>query len=315
MKLAVKSGLRSIRRGERRRGFHGAAGSNLDERFYGLVPACGVICVVITTGAWAASPAIALTAGPPAKINQLIQECVANQLKDMRHPAHRYQYTHVNVTPGSSQTTIEIETPHGMVARLTRVNGKPPSKSQCNKDRAKLARIVSSRKTARQRLKTQQGNLERREHLYEALPHAVLFHYEGVEKGSGLVHLTFKPNPAFSPPTREAGVLQGLAGDIWLDPADQHITKIQGRLVNTVSFGWGILAKLYHGHFTMEQQKQPDGGWRLTTLNVTFHGVILFFKSLNVNMKESYSSYEPVPGNLTLAQAVERLDHIHVDCQ
>lgn len=252
----------------------------------------------------------------PVNVRALVRNAVYNQLQDMRHPPHRYQYTHQEVTPGNSETTVEIQTAQGMVDRLVRVNGQPPTEAECSKNRQQLERINSSPRFARQRLKNQQSDLGRREQLFEALPHAVIFSYAGTDEGNGAIRLNYQPNPAFRPRLRVGGVLQGLAGTMWVDPSSQQILKIDGRLVRTVSFGWGILAKLYPGgRFTMGNTRLPDGAWQLARLAVRFQGVILFFKKLNVDMQEIYSSFEEVPENLTIGEAIDRLNRIPVACR
>lgn len=248
-------------------------------------------------------------------VQQLVRNAVYNQLQQMRHPAYRYRYTHREITRSGSTTNVEIETPKGMVARLTQTDGKPPSEAACQKNRAQLERILSSPGFARQRLKNQQSDLRRREQLFEALPHAVIFSYAGFDKRNGTIKLTYRPNPSFHPHLHVGGVLQGLAGEMWVDRSDQEILKINGHLVRTVSFGWGVFAKLYPGgRFTMQNVRLPDGSWKLTRLHVSFQGVILIFKKLNVNMTEIYTSFERVPDDLTLAEAVDQLSRIPVAC-
>lgn len=262
----------------------------------------------------------AKSGGQPApvavNVQTLVRNAVYNQLQDMRHPAHRYRYTHEEITPGGSETTVEIQTAQGMLARLVRVNGQPPTEAQCSKNRQQLERIISRPRFARQRLRNQQSDLGRKEELFEALPHAVLFSYAGTDESTGAIELNYRPNPAFRPRLRVGGVLQGLAGTMWVDPSSQQILKIQGHLVKTVSFGWGILAKLYPGgRFTMRNAHLPGGAWQLAQLDVSFQGVILLFKKLNVNMNEIYASFEVVPDNLTLGQAVDQLSRIPVACR
>lgn len=283
-------------------------------RLLALAPACAVIYLGFS-GSGACAQTIR-SAPPPVNVQELVKNAVYNQLQDMRHPAHLYEYKHQEISPGSSQTTVEIQTAEGMAARIILDNGKPPSEKQCQHNLTQLARIASSPRLARQRLKNQQGDINRREELFEALPDAVLFQYDGVEKDTGWVRLKYKPNPAFRPRLHVGGVLQGLEGTMWVDPSSQRIARIDGQLVRTVSFGWGILAKLYPGgRFIMQQQELPDGDWKQTELDVSFEGVILIFKKLNVNMKEIYSSFEKVPKGLTLPQAVDRLKSIPVECQ
>ncbi|MDE3180407.1 MAG: hypothetical protein KGM47_12200 [Acidobacteriota bacterium] len=283
-------------------------------RMLALAPACAVIYLGFSGSGARAQTVRSVPA--PVNVQELVKHAVYNQLQDMRHPAHLYEYKHQEISPDSSQTTVEIQTAQGMAERLILVNGKPPSEKQCQRNLTQLARIASSPRMARQRLKNQQGDIERREELFEALPNAVLFQYDGVEKNTGWVRLKYEPNPAFRPRLRAGGVLQGLEGTMWVDPSSQRIARIDGQLVRTVSFGWGILAKLYPGgRFIMQQQKLPDGDWKQTELEVSFQGVILIFKKLNVDMKEIYSSFEKVPEGLTLSQAVDRLKSIPVDCQ
>lgn len=294
------------------------AGSAADRgRLLVLAPALALIWLGLPSSVASARE---LTSGgrpapAPVNVEMLVRNAVYNQLHDMRHPGRRYQYTHEEISSGSSTTTVEIQTAHGIVARLVRVNGHPPTEAECSKNRQQLERIISSPRFARQRLKNQQSDLERKEQLFEALPDAVLFSYAGTEEGSGAIKLNYRPNPAFRPRLRVGGVLQGLAGTMWVDPSSQQILKIDGHLVKTVSFGWGILAKLYPGgRFTMANTRLPNGAWQLAELDVSFQGVILFFKKLNVNMKEIYTSFEAVPENMTLGQAVERLSRIPVGC-
>lgn len=287
-------------------------------RLFVLAPACAVIWLGVSSARAGTREA---ASGEPytsssVNVQQLVRNAVYNQLQDMRHPVHRYQYTHQEITPDNSTTTVEIETAQGIVSRLVRVNSQPPTEAQCSKNREQIERIISSPRFARQRLKNQQSELGRKEELFEALPDAVIFSYAGTDESTGAIKLNYQPNPAFRPTLRVGGVLQGLAGTMWVDPSSQRILKINGRLVRTVSFGWGILAKLYPGgRFTMENTHLPDGAWQLARLDVSFQGVILFFKKLNVDMDELYTSFEGVPDDLTLRQAADKLSGIPVACR
>jgi len=57
--------------------------------------------------------------------------------------------------------------------------------------------------------------------------------------------MTFEPNPHFSPPTLESRILTGIRGEIWIDPTDLRVVRIEGHLFREVEYGWGILGTLY----------------------------------------------------------------------
>ncbi len=143
------------------------------------------------------------------------------------------------------------------------------------------------------------------------MPDAFLYTYAGEQpgpNGSPLVHLTFKPNPKFSPPNHETMVYQGMEGDMLIDPKAARIAKIDGTLFKDVDFGWGILGRLYKGgKFLIEQRDVGSGHWETTREILQFNGKILMVKSLTISSTETTYDFRPVPANITTAQALELL--------
>lgn len=253
---------------------------------------------------------LASDASSPVSINvkSLMRSVAYNELHARRHPAHLYQSVVNQQTPEGSRMSLQIVTYQGAVSRLLKVNGKAPTRKQCDSNLVLLSRIAASPRLQQSRLKSQQSEMRRREQLFESMPTAFLFKYDGTEKSTGFLRISYRPNPQFRPPNRAAGVLAGLEGILWVDPSSQRLARIQGRLNKDVSFGWGILARLYRGgQFVLEQNKLKDGTWQVHSLFVRFQGTILLLKKLNVDMKQTFSSYKEVPEGITLDQAVERL--------
>ena len=92
------------------------------------------------------------------------------------------------------------------------------------------------------------------------VPDAFLFEYAG-ESGD-LIKLTFKPNPAFRPPSREGKVLHEMAGEIWVDAEQQRLVSINGQLVNEVKFAGGLLGHLEKGgQFSVKRAEIAPGHW------------------------------------------------------
>jgi hypothetical protein len=48
----------------------------------------------------------------------------------------------------------------------------------------------------------------------------------GPSGGGSCHHLTFSPNPTFEPPDMEANTFRGLAGDLWIDQAQERLTRL-----------------------------------------------------------------------------------------
>lgn len=251
----------------------------------------------------------------PQHLRQLVKKAVKNEVNALKHPAHRYKYQQREETSQGSKTSAEIELRKGTLERLIKVNGKPPTEKQCRKSRTQLQRLASNARAQQALFKGQQDDLNRREKLLSYLPKAFRYHYEGTDQGNGWLKLGFRPDPDFDPDSRVAGVLVGMEGTLWLDPSNERLMRIQGRLFKNVTFGWGFLAKLNAGgHYRLEQTKLPDGAVHLSMLGVHFHGTELIFKKLNVDLKDTYSGFKKVPDTLTVQQAVSMLENIPVHC-
>jgi len=77
-----------------------------------------------------------------------------------------------------------------------------------------------------------------------------------------------------------------------------------------VTFGWGILGRLYKGgtFHVMQSRLAPDD-WELTKLDVHIHGRALFFHTISENQAEVKTGFEPVPPGTTLARAAALAEH------
>src|SRR5205823_6387100 len=128
------------------------------------------------------------------------------------------------------------------------------------------------------------------------------------EPGEELLRLKFRPNPQYDPPTRVEQILTGMQGSIWIDPKRNRMARIEGTLFKDVGFGWGILGHLDRGgHIAIEQGDACQGTWLIMTVQYTFTGKVLLFKSINSRTIETFSDYRPVPPDLTYAQGLALL--------
>lgn len=223
---------------------------------------------------------------------------------------HPVRYKLHKIDDGKITTKEIVETKDGDVARLIAVNDKPlpPDTEQTEIDR--LNNLLAHPEIQQHRHKKEQEDSTRENEMIRLLPDAFLYHYEGVVDGPNgpCYRLSFKPNPNFQPPDREAEVYHGMAGELWIDQREERMVKLQAHLIADVDFGWGILGKLYKGGSIMVEQKDVgDGHWEGTHMKLDLHGKALMIKTLTFETTEDARDFEPVRPEMSYQDAVHML--------
>ena len=145
--------------------------------------------------------------------------------------------------------------------------------------------------------------------LLRMLPDAFLYQYAGVTNGpTGKVEkFTFTPNPKFSPPDYETEALTALSGEIWIDPAQERVVRLEGHLQQDTDYGWGILGKLNKGGWVVLEQVDVGGGaWRIAHVQMQMTLRILF-KTKIFDTDEQLNRYAPVAVGMDYRQAIQLL--------
>jgi hypothetical protein len=203
-----------------------------------------------------------------------------------------------------------IETRDGDVARLVALNGKPLN-AQANQDELDRLNLLANHPEVQQHRKSrEQKDAERVNRLMHLLPDAFLYSFEEMVPCTAgqCYHLSFSPNPRFTPPDVEAAIFRGMAGELWIDQAQERLTRLDSHLISNVDFGWGILGKLDEGG-TIQIKQADIGGrnWQVTLLKLNLRGKALMVKSLNIQITEQASHFSPVPAGLDYRQAIQLL--------
>jgi len=240
-------------------------------------------------------------------IRQLVKDMVWNELQASEHPSQYYRYVERDISPDGSSTSDQIATPQGYFDRLIAADGHPPSEQQIEKNQQLLDRLAASPQLQQSRLSDQQSDTERRDNVIKDFPNAFVFTYAGRDP-QGSIMLKFRPAPDFKPSSRQSLVLQGMAGELWIDPSTQRMVKVDGTLIRAVKIGWGFLARLNKGGtFLLEQSQGPDGNWHQKLLSVHFDGTVLIFKHIHIHETQIRCCFTQVPRNLTVREAIKRL--------
>ncbi len=237
----------------------------------------------------------------------LVQAAIDNEVKHsygLRPPA---RYLLRKKTRNTDTTKEIVETKQGGVARLVALGNHPLNATQAETELQRLRELAADPAAQQHRLHNEERDAARLTAVMRLLPDAYTNQYEGsAQTPNGIaIRMSFTPNPHFSPPTLESRILTGIRGEIWIDPADLRVVRIEGHLFRAVDYGWGILGTLYPGGtIRIEQSKTQECGWQLSNLTLNMTGKELMLKSLRVHVDENATDYRPVPPEWKYTDAI-----------
>jgi hypothetical protein len=243
----------------------------------------------------------------------LVQAAIDNELKSSYGHRPPARYLLRKKTRNTDTTKEIVETSQGGVARLVAIHNQPLNAMQTRTELQRLHELASDPETQQHRRRNEERDAARLTAVMRLLPEAFINQFEGVtQTPSGLaIRMTFTPNPHFSPPTLESRILTGIRGEIWIDPTNLRVVRIEGHLFRNVEYGWGILGTLYPGGtIRIEQVKTPECGWQLSHLSLNMTGKELMLRSLRVAVEETASDYHSVPAGWKYTDAIDWLLHM-----
>jgi hypothetical protein len=223
---------------------------------------------------------------------------------------HPSRYKLHKIDDGKINTKEIVETKDGDVARLISTGDKPLSADAEQAEIDRLNTLLAHPEIQEHRHKREQEDGNRANEMLRLLPDAFLYRFEGMADGPNgpCFRLSFKPNPSFTPPDREAEVYHGMAGELWIDQQQERLVKLNAHLIADVNFGWGILGRLYKGGTIVVEQKDVGSGhWETTHMQLKLEGKILLIKALDIETTEDASDFSPVRPQMSYQDAVHLL--------
>ena len=271
---------------------------------------CPFVCADAAIQSVAISPsnsALGLAETDPAA---LVRKVSQNELTNSygHRPSMRYQLR--KVTDKSDTTKEIVETGDGAVARLIAISGNALAPERAQQEAQRLHSISSDPAIEAHRRSSEKRDAQRVDEIMRLLPDAFVYRYTGtIDTALGpAIRLTFGPNPKFSPPDLISRVLTGIRGEIWINPGDLRVVRVDGHIFKTVDYGWGLLGTLDPGGTVrLEQTKTSECGWQLAHLSIHLHGRALLLKRLRVSIEETATDYHLVPSSWTYRDAVRWL--------
>jgi hypothetical protein len=251
----------------------------------------------------------------PTQAQALEQRALATELHTVQETSHPMRYRLRKSSPRLTSTKEIVETRDGDVARLLALNDQPLSPADEQREEARLDALASDPGRQWHRKQSEEADTGIVLKLLRMLPQAFLYEYAGPGTGStggtgssGKVErFTFRPNPSFSPPDLETQALTALSGEIWIDAAQERVTRLEGHLQRDTDYGWGILGKLDKGGWiVIEQADVGHRQWRIVRFQMKMNLRVLF-KARNFDTVEEMTQYAPVAAGLDYRQAIQML--------
>jgi hypothetical protein len=245
----------------------------------------------------------------PAETQAMVHHVLQAEIEAAQDTGHPMQYQLRKSSPRYATTKEIIETKDGDVAYLLAINnGKLSELDQQNED-ARLNKLLDDPSLQRHRQEREQGDTDRARKVMRALPDAFLYTYAGlVDTPQGPSYrMTYQPNPKFDPEDLEAQVLKGMAGEMWIDVAQQRVTHLDGKRLHDVDYGWGILGKLDQGGtLLLEQADVGNHQWRTVHMVLVMNARVLL-KTVKLDTTLELSQFKPVASGMSYQQAIHML--------
>lgn len=211
-----------------------------------------------------------------AEIRARAQQLIDNQHRndDALEQYERIE-RHVDQTAGDTPRVLEdrvyrvVPTGTGTMKLLLKDNGKPADPEDYHRqlvgwrDLLEIMLKPDDPRTKSAYEKWQKKKQERKE-LVDAARDAFLTKWLGREMRNGHLCDVFQvdPNPDFHPHSIAQDVLTRVAAKIWVDHGTDQLVRGEARVIRDLSFGGGILGKLYRGGvFSLDQTEVTPGIW------------------------------------------------------
>ena len=112
-------------------------------------------------------------------------------------------------------------------------------------------------------------------------------------EGRRAIVVTFRPRPDVKPSNRTGKIFQKFSGRAWIDEEDRQVVRADAELLDTFSYGLGVLARLYKGATTSLHRRKINGEvWLPAEARFTGRARLLLLKGLRIDSLSEYSDYK-----------------------
>jgi len=182
--------------------------------------------------------------------------------------------------------------------RLVQRDGKPVDAKELAREDRKQEEKTALESTRTAQLKRLEAKAEARskeaqtvEELFRVYD-ITLVRRELLE-GRRTILVAFQPRNDFEPTTKSGKILKKFTGRAWIDEGDRQLVRVEGELLDDLSFGFGILAKLKKGaRAELLRRKVNDEIWLPAEARFVGHARVLLVKNVRLDTLSEYSDYK-----------------------
>ena len=237
---------------------------------------------------------------------EIVTTVVNNEIRIEAADHSRWMYRDAYKSPTKDTVKLIIQTPQGNLSEIIEDHGQPPSAEERQDDLNHMQQLVNDPNLRDKQRRAEAHDGQQADELMRMLPNA--FIWKIVSRDHGQITLASQVDPNFSPPSMSARVLASMAGSLVVDEREMRLVKLNGRLLQPINFGWGILGHLdAGGTFVIVRTEVAPGIWQITQTHVHISGHALFFHTIGDQEDEITSNYKPVPDWVDLQKAAQMI--------
>jgi len=111
-------------------------------------------------------------------------------------------------------------------------------------------------------------------------------------RGRPAIKLTLDPRPGVKPVVEDAAPMAKLRGRAWVDEHDFELVRVEMESTDTISLGWGLLARIGAGTtLSFERQKVNDEVWLPVRMAAHPKARVALVKRVDAEIVNEYSDY------------------------
>jgi len=213
------------------------------------------------------------------EIRALVARAIANQHADDRELTEYDRTEHTVEREGGKEAALTDSVEHvfptgtGDVRVALQRNGKAVDAMAVEQqwqyiEKALAARSDPSDPAIRDEFQREERRERSHAEMIDAIGKAFHFNYQGrvTLNGRPTVELAFEPDASFRSSARYAAIFAHLGGTVWVDESSGQVVRAEAQLRDDVSFGAGIIAKVYRGSWLKITQSEVTPGLWLPVL-------------------------------------------------
>jgi hypothetical protein len=124
-------------------------------------------------------------------------------------------------------------------------------------------------------------------------------------EGESAIRVTFEPDADYRPAASEVKLLKKVAGTAWFGEKDYELIRLEARVIDNITLGLGILARLNKGATAVFRRRRVNGEiWLPAEARFAGTARILLLKGMRIESVSEFSDYRKftVTTSTTLSQ-------------